>query len=280
MPANRDRVLVSALRAACAQRAITVDAFSGDWILRLTRAGQTEHVVGYSFPLNSATAKEVADDKAAGAELLASRGVPCVEHRLFLRPDLAGYVGARGNWAAIQAFAQASGGDMVVKPNQGTGGLGVTRVQTARELEAAVHAGFEAHRSLALSPFLPIRAEYRAVVLGGEVLLTYEKQRGDDWRHNLAHGAQPVPIPDDTTREAVSALALRAADTLGLVFASIDVVAPEASGAETLLVMEANAGVMLERYARERPDGEATALRIYGAALDRLFPPEASGEVA
>ncbi|MEL6616713.1 MAG: RimK-like protein [Bacteroidota bacterium] len=271
----------------------------------------THHVVGYGFPLNTATARGVAIDKAAAAELMQTRDVPCIEHRLFLQPRLASYMEADGNWARMRRYAEENHWDIVCKPNEGTGGGGVRRVRTARELEEAVQEGFATERALALCPFYEIETEYRTVVLDGQVLLVYGKARphvvGDgtstlralaaeagfafslspeaatevvpsgerrllDWRHNLGRGATPHAV-EGSVRDAVSALALRAARTLSLRFCTIDVAAT-ASG---LLVMEANAGVMLENYARQAPDGEATARRIYAAALDLLFPPEASG---
>ena len=306
MLANRDRLLVSTVRQLAAERGVEVAAFAGDWILRLSRGAWTEHVVGYVFPLNSAGARAVSADKAATAELLAARGVPCVAHHLVLRPDLAPYVGDAGNWRSLLDLGERHDWDLVVKPNEGTGGEGVVRVRSARELEAAVHKGFARHRALAVSPFHEIETEYRAVILDDDVLLTYAKARpavvgdgrrsvgalaeaagldasllapgvgrrvpGDgervllDWRHNLQLGSAPRPIDDDGPRAEVERLAAAAAGTLGLRFASIDVV--ETSGG--LAVLEANAGVMLEAYARAAPDGPATARRIYGAALDAL----------
>jgi glutathione synthase/RimK-type ligase-like ATP-grasp enzyme len=305
--ANRDRLLVSTVRRLAAERGVEVASFAGDWILRLTRGAWTEHVVGYVFPLNSAGARAVSADKAATAELLAARGVPCVAHHLVLRPDLAPYVGSGGNWRRLLDLGERHGWDLVVKPNEGTGGEGVVRVRSARELEAAIHDGFARHRALALSPFHEIETEYRAVLLDDEGLLTYAKRRpvvvGDgarsvgvlaeaagldasllaldlrgrvpdegrrvllDWRHNLQLGSVPRPIDDAATRAEVERLAAAAAGTLGLRFASVDVV----ETADGLAVLEANAGVMLEAYARAVPGGPATAQQIYGAALDALL---------
>ncbi|PAP76398.1 ATP-grasp domain-containing protein [Rubrivirga marina] len=309
MLANQDRLLVSTVRQLAAERGVEVASFAGDWILRLSWGGWTEHIVGYVFPLNSAGARAVSADKVATAELLEARGVPCVAHHLVLRPDLAPYVGEAGNWAAIRALGERNGWDLVVKPNEGTGGEDVVRVRGARELEAAVHDGLVRHRALALSPFHEIETEYRAVLLDDDVLLTYAKARpavvGDgvrsvgalaeaagldasavaldvrrrvpgegeqvllDWRHNLQLGSVPRPIESAEVRDEVERLAAAAAGTLGLRFASVDVV----ETADGLAVLEANAGVMLEAYARAVPDGAATARRIYGAALDALLAP-------
>ena len=332
MLANADRSLAATLRALAAERGIAVRAFAGGWVHRLSRGETVRDVVGYAFPLNSATAHAVAQDKSAAAEVLEASGVACVPHRLVLRPELGGYVGAAGNWAALLEWFHAWNADVVIKPNEGTGGEGVVRARSVAELEAAVHGGLAAHRALAVSPFVPLAMEARAVVLRGEVLLAYAKRRpavtGDgvrtlgalaheaglarvasggpdarevvpagvtrlvDWRHNLGLGAAPEPLAPDA-REAVGAVALRAARALGLAFCSIDVARPLAGGAAAggaapeagaegaasgdLLVMEANAGVMVEHYARLAPDGPATAHRLYGRALDALFPPPSGG---
>ena len=39
-------------------------------------------IVGYRFPLNTAAASHMAEDKVATAEVLAHAGVPCVHHAL------------------------------------------------------------------------------------------------------------------------------------------------------------------------------------------------------
>jgi glutathione synthase/RimK-type ligase-like ATP-grasp enzyme len=174
---NKERLLVSLLREIAAEGGYEFTSFSQDWILRLEKGNLVRHVFGYNFELNSATAQLLAGDKAAIADLLADRGVPHVEHRLFLHPELSGYVSADGNWPAMLAYAERTGFPLVVKPNTGTGGEDVGRVDTAAALEKGVMALFQKHRAICLSPFLEIAQEYRILMLDDECQLAYSKRR-------------------------------------------------------------------------------------------------------
>ncbi|UGY19240.1 ATP-grasp domain-containing protein [Bradyrhizobium septentrionale] len=85
-----------------------------------------------------------------------------------------------------------------------------------------------------------------------------------NWRHNLDAGAEPVLLTDDATREACVALAIKAAQAVGIRFASIDVV--RADGAWQIL--EVNSGVKMEALGRRHP---ALVEAAYSAALDQVF---------
>jgi glutathione synthase/RimK-type ligase-like ATP-grasp enzyme len=175
--ANKERVLVSLLREIAAEQKIQLTSFSQDWILRLEKAGRARHIMGYNFELNSATAELIAGDKAAISDLLANQNIPRVEHKLFLHPRLAGYVSEQGNFANMLAYAHEHGFPLVVKPNQGTGGEDVTRVDNVAEMEQAAMALFQGHRAICLSPYLEIEQEYRALMLDDECELLYAKRR-------------------------------------------------------------------------------------------------------
>ena len=103
--------------------------------------------------------------------------IHAVEHRLFLRPNLAGYVGGEGNWGEILSYFGANKSDIVCKSNTGTGGNQVYRARTRLELELSVHKLFSSNRAIALSPFINIDSEYRLIMLGKTCELAYEKVR-------------------------------------------------------------------------------------------------------
>jgi glutathione synthase/RimK-type ligase-like ATP-grasp enzyme len=175
-PPTKERMLVRALREAAEEREIAFETFSSQWIVRLTRAAQRRYVFGYNFDINSATAVLLADDKTAVSDLLESDGVPHVEHRLFLHPRMTDFVGIDGNWTAAVNFAGGHDYQVVCKPNVGTGGSGVQRVRSRRELETAFQELHQRGYSLTMAPFYDVAAEYRAVILDGRCLLTYEKR--------------------------------------------------------------------------------------------------------
>lgn len=175
--ANHERVLVELVHEIAGEMGLTFKAFSHDWILQLSKDGQLRRIVGYNFEINSATAQMLAADKAATSRLLAEADVAHVEHRLFLHPRLADYVSSQGNWDAIQAYGKANDYQLVVKPNEGTGGHNVRRVETPLELEQSVTKLFQSERAIAISPYIDIEQEYRAILLDDDVMLIYAKMR-------------------------------------------------------------------------------------------------------
>ena len=176
-PKNKDRFLVEALRLVAAENKIEFSAFSHDWIVRLYHKGITHYVYGYNFDLNPAASALIANDKSAQSAILAQHGIPHVEHTLFLAPHLTEYIEPDGNWLRAIQYAKKAGYPIVCKTNQGTGGNLVFKVENQTELEAAFQKVHSSATGLTLSPYYPIDAEYRVILLNGSVLLCYEKKR-------------------------------------------------------------------------------------------------------
>lgn len=84
------------------------------------------------------------------------------------------------------------------------------------------------------------------------------------WRHNLGQGGGITEVPVDADGHAV---ALAAASALSLRFGSVDV-ALTTNGRHR--VMEVNAGVMLEHFARSGAERRARVVGTYHDALTRL----------
>ena len=176
-PANKKRFLVEALCSIAENREIEVSLLSHDWIVQLNRNGMSRFVYGYNFDLNSAAAALIANDKCALSYVLAQHKIPHVAHELFLTPQLLDYVGSDGNWVRAMQSVERFGYPVVCKDNQGTGGDQVLRIENQKELESAFQEIHTSKRGLALSPYYPIEAEYRMILLDGAELLCYEKQQ-------------------------------------------------------------------------------------------------------
>jgi RimK family alpha-L-glutamate ligase len=134
---------------------------------------------------------------------------------------------------ALKAFT-ALGGDVVVKPLFGAMGLGIVRIEDrdvayrvfkALELEKAVYYLQEtiAHNG----------CDIRAFVIGGRVVATMERV-SDDWRTNVARGAQTRPCRLTAEQEE---LCLEATQVVGADYAGVDLL-PAADG--QLHVIEVN----------------------------------------
>lgn len=222
-------------------------------------------IVGYHFPLNNAAACALADDKSATADTLAWHEVPHIRHTLIRFAD--GESGSDASLAGqVDRVADLCGFPMVIKPHRGTGGRGVTRVNSREAMVATLNCLRMQYEALAASPWIDIISEHRVVVLDGHALLIFEKVRAapdGEWRNNLKYGSVPVIQADQGTSDPLTSLALRAASALGLRFASVDVVASR----EGLAVLEVNSGVCLERFSAFGADHFDRARSVYARAL-------------
>ena len=304
------RIFLETIKKYCLARSIAVEVRSGGWLVIMTKGDTRRLAIGYDIGLNSAVAHQVANDKSACAEVLASAGISAIPHRLFLGSKLSKHIpGSDSLDAMLLLLAQHPHG-LVVKPNEGTSGELVFRVTTPTQLETAVARILAAHPSLAISPYVEIKDEVRVVLLDDRALIVYRKTRpsvvGDgvhslralaqatataeqlkalsedfdaaaldavppagerlllNWRHNLDAGAEPVLLTDVATRDDCVALAIEAAQAVGIRFASIDVV--HVDGAWQ--VLEVNSGVKMETLGRRHP---ALVEAAYHAALDAVF---------
>jgi len=197
MLTNR-RIFVDALRKYCAEREIAIDVKSDGWLIVMQRGAKQRCAFGYDIGLNSAVAHRIANDKAATAEVLEMAGIACVPHALFLSPEMNEYVSQPGSWEAMLRLLNANPQGIVVKPNEGTTGESVFLVKTKPALELAVSRIFASHLSLAMSPYLDIEDEVRVVLLDGDPIAVYSKDRPSvvgDGKHSLlelALAATPV----------------------------------------------------------------------------------------
>ena len=263
-----DRFLVRSIVEIAETYGFDATVFADGWILRLQHGEHSRYIHGYQFELNSCGANLLANDKSAVSELLTKAEVPNVEHRPFVHPELAHCTGTSSVWNDLAEYADRHGHDVVCKPNEGTNGVGVVRARNPLNLRRAVQELFERHRTICLSPWLPIEREFRLVLLDGDCLVSYEKLRSDgEWRHNLELGAKPRPIHDPALMTEMTPLAIRAADIINARFSAVDVVLVSGS----LRVLEVNTGVMLEAYARSSADARQAARDAYEHAAREMM---------
>jgi glutathione synthase/RimK-type ligase-like ATP-grasp enzyme len=257
-----DRYLPGFVEAAAAARGVHADVMSDGWVIRLTRDLIRRWVVGYQFDLNTTAASAVAQDKVATYLALQAVGIAAVPHSLMRslphEPDIA--VRVRGLFD----------GQLVIKPLDGTGGRGVHLAADVDQAVAFIQERDEV--AWAASPWYDVVAEYRAIVLDGQVLLAYEKTDAVELNglrfYNLGMGAVAQDIIDDDVCDGVTAIALSSCDQLGLRLAAVDVVLT-ASG--ELLVLEVNDGIMMENYARQSPEYKNRAAVVYDAIVAAMF---------
>ena len=172
---------IELLKEICTENGISLRLFSGDWIAKLgDPRGRLSFVYGYNFSLNSAAAAHACQDKNATFLILNSAGIPAVHHELFLNPGdtlVSPIIPSGGSMSRIMQYSSTFDFNVVLKPVCGTGGNGVVRARTCKEVEGALLALFQKYHGLVVSPFVTIKREIRVLVLNGHVRLVYEKKR-------------------------------------------------------------------------------------------------------
>ena len=249
----------------CAEENIAVESLSKGYILRLAKNGITCNIAGPYWDINSAASDRIACDKYGCYIVLNQNGIPAIEHELIFNPLRRGdWAGTEGVWTKVLAYFNAHNQKIVVKSNQGWGGHDVHYCETPAALEQAVHEIFAKYPDAALSPYHEIKTEYRVFYFQGQTPLAYGKTKGEDWKHNLAHGAKAFELADEKLLASLKSLAARAASCIGITFATIDIAELETG---ELSVMEINAGVQARFLADQHPHLRSTIKNIYTQAI-------------
>jgi len=184
-----------------------------------------------SYPLNESLAIARARDKLRSLQLLARAGVPMPITGFAHSPDDTGGL-----------IEMVGGAPLVVKLLEGTQGIGVVLAETRQAAESVIDAfrGLNAH--ILVQEFIKEArgCDIRCLVIGGQVVAAIERvAKAGEFRSNLHRGgsARRVAI-NEQERE----IAVRAAATLGLDVAGVDILRAERGP----LVMEVNASPGLE----------------------------------
>jgi glutathione synthase/RimK-type ligase-like ATP-grasp enzyme len=174
---NGERAFVKAVRKYCAGHDIKVELKAQGWLIAMKRGPQRRFAFGYDLGLNSAVAHRIANDKSATADVLGICGIPCVPHTAFLSPKMYKFITPSGAWTEMLGLLKQNPEGLVVKPNEGTGGMLVFKVGTEPELEVAANEIFASERSLAISPYLEIEDEVRVILIDYRPIVVFSKSR-------------------------------------------------------------------------------------------------------
>ena len=168
-----------------------------------------------SYPLNESVAITRARDKLRSLQLLARQGIDLPITGFAHSPDDTG------------DLIELVGGAPLVKLVEGTQGIGVVLAETRQAAESVIDAfrGLNAHILVQEYVREAQGSDVRCLVVGGRVVAAIERQaKPGEFRSNLHRGgtARKVTI---TARER--AIAVKAASTLGLDVAGVDILRAE-----------------------------------------------------
>jgi ribosomal protein S6--L-glutamate ligase len=183
------------------------------------------------FPCNESTAIVRARDKLRSVQLLAREGISL---------PVTGFAHSTKD---VPALVKAVGGaPLIVKLLEGTQGIGVMLIDSDEAARSVIAAFRQVHADILVQQFVgdAAGADYRALVVGGEVIAAMRRQAADgEFRANLHRGgtAEAVELSDEEREVAV-----RAAAAVGLVVAGVDLLRTQRGP----LVIEVNASPGLE----------------------------------
>lgn len=172
-----ERIFHVLMHEVCSEIGVKVEKLSYGWILQLSKDGKVRHITGTRFDLNPEATGDIACDKYATYEVLNSQNVPIIKHVMIFNPATrSSMVENDGIWLTV-ATEFLKHGSLVVKPNYGCEGQGVTLCHSMKETESAIQKLFKTHNSISICPYYDIRTEYRTFYLDGKVYLIYGKTK-------------------------------------------------------------------------------------------------------
>lgn len=166
------------IRELCAEMKIKIEKLSCDWILQLSQNGKVRHITDHCFDNNPQATGMIVADKYATYQVLKSQEIPVVKHTILFNPATrAKYIAKEGIWnTVVSEFSKQE--KLVVKPNDGSEGIGIELCYSLREVEVAIQKLFsQNHQSISICPYYNIKTEYRTFYLNGEILLIYGKRK-------------------------------------------------------------------------------------------------------
>ncbi len=261
--------LKTLINEICAENGIKCETLSYGYVLRLTKDGQTRHIIGNHIDANAASADRIACDKYACALLLNRHGVPAIPHELVFNPARRGnWVSGGGTWLTALEYLKKYG-RVVVKPNNGWQGNDVFLCETPAELERALQTVFQKEPDACLCPFYKYEHEYRVFTVYGETPFAYGKKRAPgDWKHNLSGGARAFEIDNKALLHRLCEAAKAAAACVNINFASVDIARlPDGS----LHVVEINSGVVAQKLLEQHPEMRSVVKGLYYKAVAGMF---------
>lgn len=184
-----------------------------------------------SYALNESAAITRARDKLHSLQLLARQGIDLPITGFADSPDDTG-----------DLITMVGGAPLVVKLVEGTQGIGVVLAETRQAAESVIDAFRGLKAQFLVQEFVAEAGgcDVRCLVIGDKVVAAIERQaKAGDFRSNLHRGGSARSV---TISAAERAVAIRAATTLGLNVAGVDILRAKRGP----LVMEVNASPGLE----------------------------------
>mmetsp|Transcript_22062 Transcript_22062/g.43395 ORF Transcript_22062/g.43395 Transcript_22062/m.43395 type:complete len:311 (+) Transcript_22062:150-1082(+) len=283
----KGRFLVKVLSQLAEELELEITNISNGWICILKSKDGSKQcmVTGCAFPLNNQSAANLALDKCSASAVFSHDKVPHVPHNLVFGPTVQYSMAVKsrmttGTLGPLLKMLEDHPVGLVMKPKDGNSGRNVILAKSPLEIEAGwlqlLQGGA---RDFAVCPFFHLDREWRLMLLDEELYVCYAKVRhGSEWRHNVSLGATTTTeVEIDLIAKSLLPLARRAISSLGLRFASVDIVQLDLSrcsdaersyaDGDGFMVMEINSAVFADGFVKQHPDAFSNCYTMFRKAL-------------
>jgi hypothetical protein len=162
----------------CNELGIKCTLLSKDWIFMLEIDDKRKFFAGYKSSLNDHALGQVIDDKYALFEVLKTLDIPVADYNIVYGPRISeDYAQGCNNFDYVKDYFLKNQGYVVLKPNDGTCGRDVYRVNTLEDLEILYNKLTNKYFSINMGPYYNIKNEYRFIVFNDEVRIAYKKNK-------------------------------------------------------------------------------------------------------
>lgn len=155
---------------------IKVEELSYGYLLKLTKGKKKHYIIGYKFDLNSQASGNIAKDKYSTYVILKEEKIPVVEYKALFHPIRRAKYQNENTEKEIYEYFEKNHNRLVIKPNNGQEGIGVSLCKQKEELIPIIEKLFQDNNTLVMCPFYEIETEYRTIYLDGQCMLTYGKK--------------------------------------------------------------------------------------------------------
>jgi D-alanine-D-alanine ligase-like ATP-grasp enzyme len=138
------------------------------------QSGRRAYFKGSSIGLNTIAAADIAKDKDFSYFFLESMNYRTIPSEKFFRDDWADVLNSTQRISAALDYCDRISYPLIVKPNSGSQGRGVAKVNNRIEAERAILAVFELDRIVLVQSFISGQ-DYRIVVLDNRIISAYRR---------------------------------------------------------------------------------------------------------
>lgn len=166
------------IKEICDEENINFNILSKDWIITLEKNNKVKYIAGYKFDLNNHGLGMILDDKYAMYDVLKYNNLPIINHYITYRDNnLNDYAIGCNSYDYVLDLFYKFNKSIVLKPNNGTCGVGVYHIEDEDKLLEVYTKLLEKNFSISVCPFYDIETEFRTIILKDKVKLLYGKIR-------------------------------------------------------------------------------------------------------